>query len=131
MERNQIRTSSAPAAIGPYSQAVRIGQFVYCSGQIALDPATGSLVEGDIAAQTHRVLQNLQAVLESTGTSLASVVKTTVFLVRMSDFSAMNAVYATYFEGPGKIAPARSTIAVAELPRQSSIEIECVAFVEM
>ena len=131
MEHNQIRTSSAPAAIGPYSQAVRIGQFVYCSGQIALDPATGSLVEGDITAQTHRVLQNLQAVLGSTGTSLASVVKTTVFLVRMSDFPAMNAVYATYFEGPGKIAPARSTIAVAELPRQAQVEIECVAFVEM
>jgi 2-iminobutanoate/2-iminopropanoate deaminase len=131
MERNQIRTSSAPAAIGPYSQAVRIGQFVYCSGQIALDPATGSLVESDIAAQTHRVLQNLQAVLESAGSSLASVVKTTVFLVRMSDFSAMNAVYASYFEGPGKIAPARSTIAVAELPRQAQVEIECVAFVEM
>ncbi|HEY6543040.1 MAG TPA: RidA family protein [Ktedonobacteraceae bacterium] len=131
MERNQIRTSSAPAAIGPYSQAVRIGQFVYCSGQIALDPATGSLVEGDIAAQTHRVLQNLQAVLESAGASLVSVVKTTVFLVRMSDFSAMNAVYASYFEGSGKIAPARSTIAVAELPRQGLVEIECVAFVEM
>jgi len=131
MEHNQIRTSSAPAAIGPYSQAVRIGQFVYCSGQIALDPATGSLVEGDITAQTHRALQNLQAVLGSAGTSLASVVKTTVFLVRMSDFSAMNAVYASYFEGPGKIAPARSTIAVAELPRQAQVEIECVAFVEM
>ena len=131
MERTQIRTSSAPAAIGPYSQAVRIGQFVYCSGQIALDPATGSLVEGDITAQTHRVLQNLQAVLESAGASLASVVKTTVFLVRMSDFSAMNAVYASYFEGPGKIAPARSTIAVAELPRQAQVEIECVAFEEI
>lgn len=131
MEHNQIRTSAAPAAIGPYSQAVRIGQFIYCSGQIALDPATGSLIEGDITAQTHRVLQNLQAVLESAGASLASIVKTTVFLVRMSDFSAMNAVYATYFEGPGKIAPARSTIAVAELPRQAQVEIECVAFVEM
>ncbi len=131
MERSQVSTSSAPAAIGPYSQAVRIGQFVFCSGQIALDPATGSLVEGDISAQTHRVLQNLQAVLESAGTSLASVVKTTVFLVRMSDFSAMNAVYASYFEGSGKIAPARSTIAVAELPRQGLVEIECVAFVEM
>lgn len=131
MERHQISTRLAPAAIGPYSQAVRLGQLVYCSGQIALDPATGSLVEGDIAAQTHRVLQNLQAVLESAGASLASVVKTTVFLVRMSDFSAMNAVYASYFEGPGKIAPARSTIAVAELPRQALLEIECVAFVDM
>jgi 2-iminobutanoate/2-iminopropanoate deaminase len=131
MERNQISTSSAPAAIGPYSQAVHVGQFVFCSGQIALDPATGTLVEGDIARQTQRVLQNLQAVLESAGTSLANVVKTTVFLVRMSDFQAMNAVYATYFEGPGRIAPARSTVTVAELPRQAQVEIECVAFVDM
>ncbi len=131
MERHQIRTSSAPAAIGPYSQAVRIGQFVYCSGQIPLDPATGFLVEGDIAAQTQRVIQNLQAVLESAGTSLANVVKTTVFLIHMSDFSAMNAVYASYFEGTGRIAPARSTVAVAELPRQAQVEIECVACVEM
>jgi 2-iminobutanoate/2-iminopropanoate deaminase len=130
MERNQISTSSAPAAIGPYSQAVRIGQFVYCSGQIPLDPATGSLVEGDIATQTHRVIQNLQAVLESAGTSLANVVKTTVFLIHMSDFQAMNAVYASYFEGPERIAPARSTVAVAELPRQARVEIECVAFVK-
>ena len=131
MERNQISTSSAPAAIGPYSQAVRIGQFVYCSGQTPLDPATGSLVEGDIAAQTHRVIQNLQAVLESAGTSLANVVKTTVFLIHMSDFQAMNAVYASYFEGTGRIAPARSTVAVAELPRKAQVEIECVAFVDM
>jgi 2-iminobutanoate/2-iminopropanoate deaminase len=131
MERNQISTSSAPAAIGPYSQAVRIGQFVFCSGQIALDPATGTLVEGDIATQTQRVMQNLQAVLESAGTSLANVVKTTVFLIRMSDFQAMNAVYASYFEGPGRVAPARSTVTVAELPRQAQVEIECVAFVDM
>ena len=131
MERHQISTSSAPAAIGPYSQAVRIGQFVYCSGQIPLDPATGVLVEGDIAAQTHRVIQNLQAVLESAGTSLANIVKTTVFLIHMSDFQAMNAIYASYFEGPGKIAPARSTVAVAELPRKAQVEIECVACVDM
>jgi 2-iminobutanoate/2-iminopropanoate deaminase len=131
MERNQISTSSAPAAIGPYSQAVRIGQFVYCSGQIPLDPATGLLVEGDIATQTHRVIQNLQAVLESAGTSLANVVKTTVFLIHMSDFQAMNAVYASYFEGTGRVAPARSTVAVAELPRKAQVEIECVAFVDM
>lgn len=131
MERNQISTTAAPAAIGPYNQAVRVGQFVYCSGQIPLDPATGSLIEGDISAQTHRVLQNLQAVLESAHTSLANVVKTTVFLVHMSDFQAMNAVYASYFEGPGRIAPARSTIAVAELPRQAQVEIECVAFLDM
>ena len=131
MERNQISTSSAPAALGPYSQAVRIGQFVYCSGQTPLDPTTGLLVEGDIATQTHRVIQNLQAVLESAGTSLANVVKTTVFLIHMSDFQAMNAIYASYFEGPGRIAPARSTVAVAELPRQALVEIECVAFLDM
>ena len=131
MERNQISTSSAPSAIGPYSQAVRIGQFVFCSGQTPLDPATGILVEGDIATQTHRVIQNLQAVLESAGTSLANVVKTTVFLIRMRDFQAMNAVYASYFEGTGRIAPARSTVAVAELPRQAQVEIECVAFIDM
>ncbi|HKV58921.1 MAG TPA: RidA family protein [Ktedonobacteraceae bacterium] len=131
MEHHQISTTSAPAAIGPYNQAVRIGQFVYCSGQIALDPATGSLIEGDISAQTHRVLQNLQAVLESANTGLANVVKTTVFLVHMSDFQAMNAVYASYFEGAGRVAPARSTITVAELPRQAQVEIECVAFLDM
>ena len=131
MEPIKISTTQAPAAIGPYSQAIRIGQFVYCSGQVALDPATGLLIEGDIAAQTQRVLQNLQAVLESAHTSLANVVKTTVFLATMSDFQAMNAAYASYFEGPGKIAPARSTVAVAELPRKAQIEIECVAFVDM
>jgi 2-iminobutanoate/2-iminopropanoate deaminase len=130
MERMQISTTQAPAAIGPYSQAVRIGQFVYCSGQTPLDPATGFLVEGDIQTQTHRVLQNLQAVLESANTSLANVVKTTVFLINMSDFQAMNAVYSSYFEGTGRIAPARSTVAVAELPRKAQVEIECVAFVD-
>lgn len=131
MEHNQLSTTAAPAAIGPYNQAVRVGQFVYCSGQIPLDPATGSLIEGDISAQTHRVLRNLQAVLESAHTSLANVVKTTVFLAHMSDFQAMNAVYASYFEGTGRIAPARSTVAVAELPRQAQVEIECVAFLDM
>ena len=102
----QITTSEAPAAIGPYSQAIRCGQFVYTSGQIPLDPVTGELVGEDVQAQTHRVLQNLQAVLNSAGTSLKSVIKTNVFLVRMSDFQAMNAVYASYFGSP---APARST----------------------
>ena len=98
--------TKAPAAIGPYSQAIRCGQFVYTSGQIALDPATGEMVAGDVQAQTHRVLQNLQAVLSSAGSSLKSVIKTTVFLAHMSDFQAMNAVYASYFGSP---APARST----------------------
>ena len=127
MERTQIRTTEAPAAIGPYSQAIRCGQFVYASGQIALDPASGELVGNDVQAQTQRVLQNVQAVLASAGTSLANVVKTTVFLTSMSDFQAMNTVYATYFSG---VAPARSTVAVAELPRKALVEIECIALVE-
>ena len=130
MYRTKISTSNAPAAIGPYNQAIRYGQFVYTSGQIALDPVTGELSGDDVESQTHRVLQNLQAVLHSAGTSLAGVVKTTVFLARMSDFQAMNAVYATYFDGPDGLMPARSTVAVAELPRKALVEIECVALVE-
>jgi len=131
MERNQISTTHAPGAIGPYSQAIRCGQFVYTSGQIALDPATGALVGGDIEAQTNRVLQNLQAVLASANSSFDNVVKTTVFLTSMSDFQAMNAAYASYFETPGHAAPARTTVAVAELPRGAKVEIECVALVEI
>jgi 2-iminobutanoate/2-iminopropanoate deaminase len=127
MERTQIRTTEAPAAIGPYSQAIRCGQFVYASGQIALDPTSGELVGDDVQAQTQRVLQNIQALLASAGTSLANVVKTTVFLTSMSDFQAMNAIYASYFSG---VAPARSTVAVAELPRKALVEIECIALVE-
>ena len=119
-------TSDAPAAIGPYSQAIRCGQFVYTSGQIALDPATGQLIGSDVQTQTHRVLQNLQAVLKSAGASLESVIKTTVFLVQMSDFQGMNTVYASYF---GESAPARSTVTVAELPRQALVEIECIALI--
>lgn len=122
----KTHTSDAPAAIGPYSQAVRCGQLVYTSGQIPLDTASGQIIGTDIQTQTHRVLQNLQAVLNSAGASLGSVIKTTVFLTRMSDFQAMNTVYATYF---GEHAPARSTVAVAELPRQALIEIECVALI--
>jgi 2-iminobutanoate/2-iminopropanoate deaminase len=127
MEPIKIHTSHAPAAIGPYSQAIVCGELVYTSGQIALDPASGELAGDDIETQTHRVLQNLQAVLNSAGASLSSVIKTTVFLTNMSDFQAMNAVYAGYFEGQ---APARSTVAVAELPRKARVEIECIAFVE-
>jgi len=130
MQRTKISTTNAPAAIGPYNQAIRCGQFVYTSGQIALDPASGELAGNDVQTQTDRVLQNLQAVLHSAGTSLANVVKTTVFLTRMSDFQAMNAVYATYFEGPNGMMPARSTVAVAELPRKALVEIECVALIE-
>ena len=120
----KVRTSEAPAAIGPYSQAIRCGQFIYTSGQIPLDPATGEIVGSDIQTQTERVLQNVQALLKSAGASLDSVIKTTVFLTSMNDFSAMNAVYANYFEGH---TPARSAVAVAELPRKALIEIECVA----
>ena len=129
MEHVQIQTSEAPAAIGPYSQAIRCGQLLFASGQIALDPASGTPIGDDVATQTHRVLQNLQAVLTSAGTSLANVVKTTVFLTDMGDFQAMNAVYASYFGQHGQPAPARSTIAVAELPRKARVEIECVAFI--
>lgn len=127
MQRTRIHTTQAPAAIGPYNQAIRCGQFVYTSGQVALDPASGELVGADIQAQTHRVLQNVQAVLAAAGASLNSVVKTTVFLARMSDFQAMNAVYASYF---GEMSPARTTVAVAELPRKALVEIECVALIE-
>ncbi|MFL5664757.1 MAG: RidA family protein [Ktedonobacteraceae bacterium] len=127
MQRTQISTNQAPAAIGPYSQAIRSGQFIYTAGQVALDPASGEIVGTDVQTQTHRVLQSLQAVLTSAGSSLANVVKTTVFLSSMSDFQAMNAVYATYF---GQPAPARSTVAVAELPRKALVEIECIAVID-
>jgi 2-iminobutanoate/2-iminopropanoate deaminase len=127
MQRTQISTSSAPAAIGPYSQAIRCGQFVYTSGQIPLDPTTGELIGEDVETQTHRVLQNLRSLLASANSSLSQVVKTTVFLTDMSNFAAMNAIYATYFTG---VTPARSTVAVVELPRKALVEIECVALVE-
>lgn len=127
MQRIQVNTTYAPAAIGPYSQAIRCGQFVYTAGQVALDPTSGELVGDDVQAQTHRVIQNLQAVLVSAGASLKTVVKTTVFLAHMSDFQAMNAIYGSYFTDS---APARSTVAVAELPRKALVEIECVALVE-
>ncbi len=130
MQRTNISTPNAPAAIGPYNQAIRYGQFVFTSGQIALEPATGELIGGDVQTQTHRVFQNLQAVLNSAGTSLTNVVKTTVFLTQMNDFQAMNAVYASYFDGSDVMVPARTTVAVAELPRNALVEIECVALVE-
>ncbi len=130
MQRTKISTPNAPAAIGPYNQAIRFGQFVFTSGQIALDPATGELVGDDVQTQTHRVFQNLQAVLNSAGTSLTKVVKTTVYLTRMSDFQAMNAVYTSYFDGSDVMLPARTTVAVAELPRNALVEIECVALIE-
>lgn len=124
MTRTRIHTEHAPAAVGPYSQAIRTGNMVFTAGQIALDPATGKLVADDITAQTERVLQNLQAVLEAAGSGLAFVVKTTVFLQDMGEFAAMNAVYGRYFP---ELPPARSTVAVAGLPLGARVEIEAVA----
>lgn len=119
-----ISSPEAPAAIGPYSQAVRHGRYVWTAGQVGLDPATGELVSTDVAEQTRQVLANLSAVLTAAGCSLADVVKTTVFLTDMADFAAMNAVYAERFPDP---APARSTVAVAGLPRAARVEIEALA----
>lgn len=122
-----IATTDAPAAIGPYSQAIRTGDIVFTSGQVAIDPATGELVAGGIDAQTTRVLDNLKAVLAAANLTLADVIKTTVFLKDMADFAAMNAIYATYFAPAGVVAPARSTVQVAALPKNALVEIECIA----
>jgi 2-iminobutanoate/2-iminopropanoate deaminase len=119
-----VSTPAAPQAIGPYSQAIKAGSFLFVSGQIPLDPATGQLVDGDVAAQTHRVCQNLQAVLDAAGTSLGRVVRTTVYLADMGDFAAMNEVYGTYFSAPF---PARATVQAARLPRDSRVEIDVIA----
>lgn len=124
MERRIIQTENAPKAIGPYSQAVRTGEFVFCAGQIPLDPATMKMVEGDITVQTRRVLTNLSSVLEAAGSSLSRVMKTTVFLADLNDFQAMNAVYAEYF---GAQPPARSTIQAGRLPAGALVEIEAIA----
>ena len=119
-----IATAGAPQAIGPYSQAVSEGGFVFASGQIPLDPATGALVAGGLEASVERVFDNLEAVLKEAGVSLEDVVKTTVYLLRMSDFGEMNAVYARRF---GNHRPARSTVAVAALPKDAAVEIDVVA----
>ncbi len=124
MERSAIRTSQAPAAIGPYSQAIRSGDLLFTSGQIPLDPVSGQIVGGDITAQTRRVMENLGAVLAAAGASFADVVKTTIFLVDMADFGAVNAVYGERFTAAP---PARSTVAVARLPRDARVEIEMIA----
>jgi len=121
----EVRSHQAPAPIGPYSQAVVAGDFVFCSGQIPLDPATGKLVEGDIEAQAERVLANVAAVLAAAGSSLARVVKTSVFLADLADFPKMNAVYERHFTSAPK--PARSTVQVAKLPAGAKVEIEVVA----
>jgi endoribonuclease L-PSP, putative len=122
-----IATVDAPAAIGPYSQAVRVGDMVFASGQVALDPATGQLVEGGVTEQTVRVLENVKAVLAEAGLDLMHVVKTTVFLKSMGDFAAMNAVYESYLAPAGTVPPARSTVAVAGLPKDALVEIEVIA----
>jgi len=124
MERQVIHTDHAPKAIGPYSQAIRAGDFVFCAGQAGLDPATGNLVSGGIEAETRRVLQNLAAVLEAAGTSLNRAVKTTVFLTNMNDFAKMNAIYAEFFPANP---PARSTVQVSRLPKDACVEIEVIA----
>ena len=124
--RQAVSTPSAPAAIGPYSQAIKAGSLVFVSGQIPIDPATGSLVQGDVAVQTRRVLQNIGEILKAAGTSMDAVVRTTVYLVDMNDFAAMNEVYGSFFSTP---APARATVQVARLPRDARVEIDVIAAV--
>jgi 2-iminobutanoate/2-iminopropanoate deaminase len=122
--RVAVSSDAAPRAIGPYSQAVRAGSLLFVSGQIALDPGTGTMVEGDIAAQTHRVLANLRAILEAAGATLDQVVRTTVYLADMNDFAAVNEIYGTYFSSP---APARATVQAARLPKDARVEIDVIA----
>lgn len=122
--REIITTEKAPGAIGPYSQAIKTGGIVYCSGQIPIDPATGEFVSNDVVEQTEQVLKNLSAVLDAAGTSLGNVVKTTVFLADMGDFAAMNEVYGRYFS---ENKPARATVQAARLPKDARVEIECIA----
>jgi len=124
MATTVVATDKAPGAIGPYSQAVKVGNLVFTAGQIPLDPATGKLVEGDISAQSERVMQNLQAILEASGSSLTRVVKTTCFLANLDDFAAFNEVYGRYFS---ENRPARSTVQAARLPAGANVEVECVA----
>ena len=119
-----ISTTKAPGAIGPYSQAIRVGDFVYTSGQLPIDPSTGAFPDGGIKEQTRQALQNVKAILEEVGLSMANVVKTTVFLADMNDFAEMNSVYAEFFKEPY---PARSAVAVKTLPKNALVEIEVVA----
>jgi 2-iminobutanoate/2-iminopropanoate deaminase len=119
----KIQTDRAPEAIGPYSQAIKAGGLIFASGQIPLDPATMQIIEGDVQAQTRRVLENLKAIFETAGSSLDRVVKTTVYLADMNDFAAMNEVYATYF---GTTRPARATVQAARLPRNVQVEVDAI-----
>ncbi len=125
-EKIAISTVKAPAAIGPYSQAVRVGDTLFASGQVGLDPATGQIVSGGIVEQTKQVFENIKAVLTTAGADLTDVVKTTVFLKNMSDFAAMNEIYASYLAPAGAVPPARSTVAVAGLPKDALVEIEVI-----
>ena len=119
-----VATEQAPKALGPYSQAISANGFIFCSGQVAIDPATNNVIQGDVAAQTERVLKNLKAVVEAAGSSLDKVVKTTVFLKNMGDFAAMNEVYGRFFSAKP---PARSTVEVARLPKDVLVEIDVIA----
>src|SRR6185369_5661545 len=123
MTKETISTDKAPGAIGPYSQAIKVGDLVFCSGQIPIDPVTGEFVSQDVAEQTKQVLKNLSAVLEAAGSGLGKVVKTTVFLADMGDFAAMNDVYAEFFS---ENKPARATVQAARLPRDARVEIDCI-----
>jgi len=125
--KKQVQTDKAPKAIGPYSQGIVANGFVFCSGQIPIDPATGEIKTGSIEDQTRQVLENIRAVLEAAGSSLDDVVKTTVFLQDMNDFARMNAVYAEFFKAPN---PARAAVQVARLPRDVKVEIEAIALVK-
>jgi len=122
--RQAISTPSAPAAIGPYSQAIKAGNLLFVSGQVALDPATGNLVQGDTGAQTRRIFQNIGEILKAAGSSFDAVVRTTVYLIDMNDFAAMNEVYGSFFSAP---APARATVQVARLPKDARVEIDVIA----
>lgn len=127
MTKHAIATTAAPAAIGPYSQAIRSGNYIFTAGQIALDPATGIIVAGGISEQTARVLENLKAILEEAGSTLDRTVKSTVFLKDFRDFALMNVVYEVYLGGEGLDAPARSTVEVSRLPKDALVEIELIA----
>jgi len=122
--RQAVSSPSAPKAIGPYSQAIRAGSLLFVSGQVPIDPATGHIINGDIAAQTHRVFQNILEILKAGGASFDHVVRTTVFLADMNDFAAMNEAYGTYFTAP---APARATVQVSRLPKDARVEIDVIA----
>lgn len=122
--KQMIHTDSAPAAIGPYSQAIQIGDLLFVSGQVPIDPSTGAVVEGDVKTQAQQSLNNLKAILNAAGTNMGAVVKTTVFLADMNDFAAMNEVYAQFFQEPF---PARSAVQVGRLPKDAKVEIEAIA----